>query len=84
MDAEEFEQRATECILDALISGDMRLTDDNRKAMLASVIKVMPPNSLAQWVESAKIENGEMRIKLTPEAKKLLVQEGWGEIEAPQ
>jgi hypothetical protein len=84
MDAEEFEQQATVALLDALIGGGMRLTDETRKAMLGSVIKVMPPNSPVRWVESAKIENGEMRITLTPEAKKLLVQEGWGEIDAPQ
>ncbi len=51
--------------------------EDTLRAMQEKVIEVWPPRDPIQWVESVKIENGVVNVKLTQEASELLKAHEW-------
>lgn len=82
----EYRDKVREALVEGLLScsGGAR-NDETKRAMMEKMIEVLPTPEPIQWVESAKIENGTFRIKLTQRATELLRQQGWGEVQdAPQ
>lgn len=86
MTEDEYRDKVREALVEGLLScNGAACNDETKRVMMERMIEVMPAPEPIQWVESAKIENGTFRIKLTQRATELLRQQGWEEVtDGPQ
>lgn len=82
----EYRDKVREALVEGLLScNGAACNEETKRALMERVIEIFPTPEPIQWVESAKIENGAFRIKLTQRATDLLRQQGWEEVQdAPQ
>lgn len=82
----EYRDKVREALVEGLLSFDgAACNEETKRALMERVIETLPAPEPIQWVESTKIENGTLHIKLTQRATELLRQQGWEEVQdAPQ
>ncbi|CAG4889203.1 hypothetical protein [Paraburkholderia gardini] len=81
MTESEYRKKVRAALLEGLLDFEGAVcNEETMRAMQERVVECSPPRDPIQWIESAKIENGTMNIKLTQEAKELLSAQGWKEV----